>query len=93
MSAARPTEPSQAEIKRGAAVLLYLFTWREGFDNNEAVRSLRAAKLDVAIVLTPLKRPRVHEAVLKAFRDLAGHTAVWDSAGEVWRPRHNGDPT
>ena len=73
-------------------MLLYLLTWREGLENDDAVRSLRAAKLDAAVVLMPLKRPRVHEAVLKAFRDLAGRAAVWDSAAKVWRARRKGDP-
>ncbi len=52
-------------------MLLYLLTWQKGFDNDQAVRSLRDAKLDAAVVVTPSKRPRVHEEVLKAFRDVA----------------------
>lgn len=91
MSASRSAEPSKAEINRGAAVLLYLLTWREGFDIDEAVQSLRDAKLDVAVVTTPSRRPRVHEAVIQAFRVRAGQTAIWDSAGEVWRSRRKGD--
>jgi hypothetical protein len=92
MRASRPTELGETEIKRGAAVLLYLLTWQKGFDNDQAVHSLRDAKLDVAVVLTPSERPRVHEKVLKAFRDLAGRWAVWDSAAEVWRERRKSDP-
>lgn len=91
MTAARSHEPSQAEIQRGAAVLLYLLTWQEGFDNDKAVLSLRAAKLDAVIVLTPSDRPRVHEGVLKAFCDRAGKSAVWDGAVGVWRARRKGD--
>jgi len=90
--ASRPIELGEAEIKRGAAVLLYLLTWRKGFDNDQAVRSLRDAKLAVAVVVTTSKRPCVHEEVLKAFRDLAGHSAIWDSTAEVWRARRKGDP-
>ncbi len=91
MKASHPTEPSQAEIKRGAAVLLYMLTWQKGFDNDKAVQSLRAAKLDSAVVLTPSKRLGVHEAVLKAFCDQAGRTAFWDAAAEVWRARRKSD--
>jgi len=87
-----PTELGEAEIKRGAAVLLYLLTWQNGFNNDQAVRSLRDAKLDVAVVVTPSKRSRVHEEVLNAFRDLVGRAAVWDSAAEVWRERRKNDP-
>ncbi len=92
MRASRPTELGEAEIKRGAAVLLYLLTWQKGFDNDQAVHSLRDAKLDVAVVVTSSKRPRVHEEVLKAFRELVGRPAVWDSAAEVWRERRKSDP-
>ena len=87
----RPTEPSEAETKRGAAVLLYLLNWQNGFSNEEAVRSLREAKLGAAIVST-IKGPRVHEAVLKAFRNLAGDAAVWDSTRENCHARRKGDP-
>jgi len=90
--ASRPTELGEAEIKRGAAVLLYLLTWQKGFDNDQAVRSLRDAKLDVAVVVTPSRRPRVHEEVLNAFRDLVGRSAIWDSTAEVWRARRKDDP-
>jgi len=86
----RPTELGEAEIKRGAAVLL---TWQNGFNNDQAVRSLRDAKLDVAVVVALSKRPRVHEEVLNAFRDLVGRAAVWDGAAEVWRERRKNDPT
>ena len=92
MKASGPTELGEAEINRGAAVLLYLLTWRKGFDNDQAVRSLRDANLDVAVVVTPSKRPHVHEEVLKAFRDLVGRSAVWDGAAKVWRERRKSDP-
>lgn len=67
-------------------MLLYLLTWQDGFGNDEEVRFFREAKLDAAIVVTALGRPRVHEAVLKALHALAalaGQSAVWDGAGEV----------
>jgi len=86
------TQPGQSDIDRGAAVLLCLLTWRGGFGNDEAVRSLREAKLGTAIVVTTLNRPCVHEAVLKAFHALAGESAVWDGTGEIWRERRKGDP-
>ncbi len=73
-------------------MLLYLLTWQGGFGNDEAVRSLREAKLDAAIDVPDAAHPRVHQAVLQAFRDLAGRSAVWDRAGEVWRERRKGDP-
>ncbi len=85
------TQPGQSDIDRGAAVLLYLLTWRGGFDNDEAVRFLREAKLGAAIVVTALGRSRVHEAVLRAFHALAGQAVVWDGVGEVWRERRKGD--
>ena len=84
-------ELDQAIIKRAAAVLLYLLDWRDGFGNDEAVRSLRDAKLDAALDTTAGPRPCVHQAVLKAFVTLAGRSVVWDSAGEVWRERREGD--
>ena len=52
MTLSRPTEIGEAEIKRGAAVLLYLLNCQNGFYNEKAVRALREAKLDVAIVST-----------------------------------------
>ena len=73
-------------------MLLYLLNWQKGFDNDRAVRSLRDAKLDVAVVVTPSGRPDVHEQVLNAFRDLAGHSAFWDSTTKAWRARQKGDP-
>ena len=92
MTVMQPTELSQAETKRGAAVLLYLLDWQKGFCSEEAVRSLREAKLDAAIVVTTNKAPRVHEAVLEAFCNLAGRSAVWDSAKENCRARRKDDP-
>ncbi len=92
MTLSPSTEPSQADIDRGAAVLLYLFTWRSGFGNDEAVRSLREAKLDTAIVVNTSGRSCVHHAVLTAFHALAGRGAVWDSGGKTWRERREGDP-
>ena len=86
------TNPGEAETKRAAAVLLYLLTWRDGFGNDEAVRSLREAKLDAAIDIPDSGRPCVHKAALQAFRALAGRAAVWDRAGQVWRGRRKGDP-
>ncbi len=88
-----PAELGMAEIKRSAAVLLYLLTWQKEFGNDKAVQSLQEAKLDVAVVVPALGRPRVHEAVLKAFRALAGQSVIWDADGEVWRERRKGDPT
>ena len=84
---------SQAEVKRGAAALFYLLNWQNGFDNEKAVRTLREAKLEVAVVSTTKGDPRVHEAVLNAFRDLAGRSAVWDDTAEIWRTRRKDDPT
>ena len=92
MTPSPPTELGQAEIKRGAAVLFYLLIWQDGFGNDGAVRSLREARLDVAIEVTPSGHPRVHPAVLKAFHALAGRAAFWDSAWEVWRERREDDP-
>ena len=46
------TQPGQSDIDKGAGLLLYLLTWRGGFGNDEAVRSLRSAKLDAAVVVT-----------------------------------------
>ena len=91
MTAAPSGELDQADINRAATVLLYLLTWRDGFGNDEAVRSLREAKLDAAIEGTASGRPCVHRAVLKAFSNLAGHSAVWDHAGQVWRGRRESD--
>ena len=91
MTAPPSIELDQADINRAAAVLLYLLTWRDGFGNDEAVRSLREAKLDAAIDETTLGRPRVHRAVLKAFITLARRSVIWDSAGQVWRERRDGD--
>ena len=91
MTPSPPTEPSQAEITRGAAVLLNLLTWHGGFGIDKAVRFLREAKLDAAIDATVRDHPRVHQAVLKAFGTLAGRAAVWDSAEQVWRERREGD--
>ena len=54
------TQPDQSDIDRGAAVLLYLLTWRGGFGNDEAVRSLQEGKLGAAIVMTDLGRRYVH---------------------------------
>ncbi len=93
MKAMQPPEPSQAEIKRGAGVLLYLLNWKQGFGNEEAVRRLREAKLDVAIVSTAKEGSRVHAAVLRAFCDLAGHSVIWDRAKENCRERREDDPT
>jgi len=73
-------------------VLLYLLTWQDGFGNDGAVRSLREARLDVAIEVTPSGHPRVHPAVLRAFNALAKRSAFWDSAGKVWRERRKDDP-
>ena len=91
MTAAPSGELDQADINRAATVLLYLLTWRDGFGNDEAVRSLREAKLDAAIERTASGRPCVHQTVLQAFRTLAGQAAVWDSAGQVWRGRRESD--
>ena len=91
MTLSPSTEPSQADINRAANVLFNLLTWQGGFDNDKAVRSLREAKLDAAIDRGTAGRPRVHQAVLRAFRALAGRAAVWDRAGEVWRERRKGD--
>ena len=91
MTLSPPTELSQADIDRGAAVLFNLLTWHGGFGNEKAVRSLREAKLDAAIEGTASGRTRVHYAVLKAFRTLAGQAAVWDSAEQVWRERLESD--
>ena len=93
MTTEQPPEPSQAEIKRGADVLFYLLNWQNGFDNKKAVRTLREAKLDVAIVWITKGDSRVHEAVLNAFRDLAGRSAIWDGTAKIWRTRQRGDPT
>lgn len=92
MTPSPPVELGHADIVRGGAVLLYLFTWREGFSNDEAVRQLREAKLDAAIVVDASGRRCVHQAVLAAFQALAGRAAVWDSRGKVWRERREGDP-
>lgn len=92
MTARQPPEPSQAEIRRGAGVLLQLLDWKQGFGNEEAVRSLREAKLDVAIVSITKEGFRVHAAVLKVFCDLAAHSVVWDSAKENCRTRRRDDP-
>ncbi len=73
-------------------MLLYLLNWQNGFGSEKAVRSLREAKLDVAIVGITEGSLRVHEAVLKAFCDLAGRSAVWDSTAETWRTRRKDDP-
>ena len=85
------TKLSQADIDRGAALLLDLVTWHGGFCIDKAVRSLREAKLDLAIVATTQPHPRVHRAVLKAFVTLAGRSVVWDSAEQVWRERRESD--
>ena len=91
MTASPSTELGQADIDRGAAVLLNLLTWHGGFGIDKAVRFLREAKLDAAIDMTARDHPRVHQAVLKAFGTLAGHSAVWDRAEQVWRERRKGD--
>ena len=91
MTLSRSTEPSQADINRAANVLFNLLTWHGGFDNDKAVRFLREAKLDAAIDRATVDRPRVHQAVLQAFRASAGRAAVWDSAEQVWRERREGD--
>ena len=85
-------ELGQAEIKSAAAVLLHLLLWRGGFGNDLAVRPLRDAKLDAAIEVPTVSRPCVHQPALQAFRALAGQSAVWDRAREVWRERHQGNP-
>ena len=85
------TKLSEAGIMRGAALLLDLVTWHGGFCIGTAVRSLREAKLDAAIVATTQPHPRVHRAVLKAFVTLAGRSVVWNSAEQVWRERQKGD--
>lgn len=92
MTLSPPAELGQAEIKRGAAVLLYLLTWRDGFGNDEAVCALREAKLDAAIVVTAQGRTCVDGAVLTAFLALAGRAVVWDRVGRVWRGRRECDP-
>ena len=58
-------ELDQAEIKRGAAMLRHLLTWRGGFGNDEAVRSLRNAKLDAAVAAPDSGRPCMHQAVAR----------------------------
>ena len=85
------TKLSQADIDRSAALLLDLVTWHGGFCIDKAVRSLREAKLNAAIVATTQPHPRVHRAVIKAFVILAGRSVVWDSAEQVWRERRQGD--
>ena len=72
-------------------MLLNLLTWHGGFSIDKAVCSLREAKLDAAIDVTARDHPRVHQAVLKAFGNLAGHSVVWDHAEQVWRERRKGD--
>jgi len=86
------TELGKADIDRGAAVLLYLLTWRGRFGNDEAVRSLRQAKLDAVIDMTVPDRPCVQREVLRVFGTLARRSAVWDRAEQVWRERRKGDP-
>ncbi len=73
-------------------MLLYLLNWQNGFGSEKAVRTLREAKLDVAIVVTTNGSPHVHEAVLSAFLDLAGRSAVWDNTAKTWRTRRKDDP-
>ncbi len=92
MTAPPPTEICEADINRGAAVLLNLLAWQGGFGTDKAVRSLREAKLDAAIDMAVPGRPRVHHAVLRVFGTLAGHAAVWDRTEQVWRERRKGDP-
>ncbi len=92
MTAPSSTELGKADIDRGAAVLLYLLTWRGRFGNDEAVRSLRQARLDAVIDMTVPDRPCVQREVLRVFGTLAGRSAVWDRAEQVWRERRKGDP-
>ncbi len=92
MTAPSSTELGKADIDRGAAVLLYLLTWRGRFGNDEAVRSLRQAKLDAVIDMTVPDRPCVQREVLRVFGTLARRSAVWDRAEQVWRERRKGDP-
>jgi len=92
VTAPSSTELGKADIDRGAAVLLYLLTWRGRFGNDEAVRSLRQARLDAVIDMTVPDRPCVQREVLRVFGTLAGRSAVWDRAEQVWRERRKGDP-
>jgi len=92
VTAPSSTELGKADIDRGAAVLLYLLTWRGRFGNDEAVRSLRQAKLDAVIDMTVPDRPCVQREVLRVFGTLARRSAVWDRAEQVWRERRKGDP-
>lgn len=78
-----PAELGLAEIKRSAAILSHLLLWRGRLGNDQAVRSLWEAKLDAASRVPALGRPRLHQAVLQAFRALAGRSAVWDRARET----------
>ncbi len=92
MTAPPPTELCKADIDRGAAVPLNLLAWQGGFGNDKAVRSLREAKLDAIIDMTVPGRPCVQQEVLRVFGTLAGRSAVWDRAEQVWRERRKGDP-
>lgn len=92
MTAPPPTKLCKADIDRGAAVLLNLLAWQGGFGADKAVRSLREAKLDAAIDMTVPGCPCVQQEVLRVFGTLAGRSAVWDGAEQVWRERRKGDP-